>query len=85
MLMIKESDGIADSHFMPTQSLLRILSNADVDAIKIDGCVGDQPVLPCVGFTNQHVLGSELAYLCRAKLICSGIEILDFLDRKSVV
>jgi len=37
--------------------------------------ITDQPVLAGVCFTNQHFLGSELAHLRRAKLVCTGIEI----------
>ena len=53
------------AHFMAAQSPLWIVSDADIDAIKIDGGVGNQPVLPGVGFTNQHFLAPKLAYLCR--------------------
>ena len=53
------------AHFMAAQSPLWIVSDADIDAIKIDGGVGNQPVLPGVGFTNQHFLAPKLAYVCR--------------------
>lgn len=72
MLMIEETNGIADGHFMSAQASLRIIPDGHIDTIKIDGGVGDQPVLAGVCFTNQHFLGSELAHLRRAKLVCTG-------------
>lgn len=65
MLMIEETNGIADGHFMLAQASLRIIPDGHIDATKIDGGVGDQPVLSSVDFTDQHLLGSELAYLRR--------------------
>jgi len=79
MLMIKETDGIADGHFVPTQPLRRIVPDAHIDTIQIDGGIGDQPVLAGLGFTNQHFLGPKFAHLRRTKPIGTGIEIFDVL------
>lgn len=65
MLMIKETDGITDGHFMSAQASLRIVADRHIDAIQIDRDIGNQPVLAGVSFSNQHFLGPELAYLSR--------------------
>ena len=64
---------------MTAQAPLWIVPDADIDAIQIDGRVGDQPVLAGIRFANQHFLGSELPNLGRTKLVGSGIEIFDLL------
>lgn len=79
VVMVKETDGVADGHFVAAQPSLRIVPDADIDAIQIDSGIGNQPVLSSVGLTDQHFLGPELAYLRRTKLVGPGIEIFDWL------
>lgn len=58
MLMVKESDGIADGHFMSAQASLRIIPDSHIDTIQIDGGVGNQPVLSRVGACFEISLGA---------------------------
>lgn len=43
VLLIQESDGIADRHFISTQALLRCFAHADIDTIDVDGGIGEPP------------------------------------------
>lgn len=40
--MIEKTHGFADSHFLPAQSVGRIVPDAGISAVKIDGRKGDE-------------------------------------------
>ena len=43
VLVVQESDGIADRHFIATQALLLCFAHADIDSIDVDGRIGEPP------------------------------------------